>query len=458
MPLSAQARTCIEEAFAACGEVEWIEAFIVDVNGIARGKIAPADRFGSVVESGLAMPRSLYAQDIFGQDVEAAGLAVGSGDPDGLCFPVPGTIVPVPWAGRPTAQMLLSMEGPEGGSFFADSRAMLERQIARLGSLGLSANVAVELEFYLVADALGPVVPAGAVRPGKASGWPGNPEVMAMDVLDEHRMFLDAVFAACERQGLAVEAALHECGPGQFEINLHYVSNAALAADQAVMFKRLVKAIARRHGSRACFMAKPFGDQSGSGMHVHVSLCDSSGAPYFAMSDGNPTPALSHAIGGLIASAGDAMLLFAPHANSYRRFRRNSHVPLTAGWGWGDRSAAIRAIAGVPAAVRVEHRIAGADANPYLVTAAVLAGVIDGIEQRRDPGMPQDPALPTAADAASLPLEWGSAIDRFAQSEFIARAFGANAQQLLAACKQQDFDIMLGRVTEVEFDAYLAAV
>lgn len=443
------------DTLSACGAVERIEAFLIDINGVARGKWVPASKAQQIATKGLPMPRSLYAQDIWGQDVEAAGLAFGTGDPDGNCFPVVHTVAPVTWAAIPTAQAMVSMVGEDGKPYFADPRAILQRQIDALTERGLRANVAVELEFYLLADGAGAPRPVRMAQPGDGANPMGAGNVLSIEALCELDGFMNDLLVACRAQGLPEEAVLHENSPGQFEVNLAYRPDALLAADEAILLKRAVKAVARKHGMRGCFMAKPFGDSAGSGMHVHVSLMDAAGQPVFADASGEPSPAMLHAVGGLLKSMPDMMLLAAPHGNSYRRFRTNSHAPMTSAWGWGDRTAAVRAIPGERSAVRIEHRLAGADANPYLVVAAVLAGVIEGMDHKIDPGPAQDPASP---GGGPLPLDWRQAIATFAQSEFIARHFGDAVQHMISACKWQDYDGLLARIPDTDYETYLATV
>lgn len=445
----------VQARLAACGDVDRMEVFLVDVNGVARGKWLPVGKALAAAAAGLPLPRSLYAQDIWGQDVPAAGLAVGTGDPDGLCYPVAHTIAPVTWASAPTAQAMLSMVDSDGAPFFADPRAILGRQMAALAARGLRANVAIELEFYLLADRPGIPTPVRMDQPGDGLSPRHAGNVLSIEALAEHEAFMNDLMLACQAQGLPDEAILHENSPGQFEVNLTYRPDALEAADQAILLKRAIKAIARRHGMRACFMAKPFGDAAGSGMHVHVSLDDESGRPVFASEDGGASPELLHALGGVLASMPDFMLLAAPHANSYRRFRVGNHAPMTAAWGWGDRTAALRAIPGGPRSIRLEHRLAGADANPYLVVAGILAGVVDGLERAVDPGEPQDPVAPGGGE---LPLDWRSAIKRFETSTFVADAFGSDVRDMIAACKWQDFDGLLARVTDAEYETYLGTV
>lgn len=440
----------LDELLIARPDIERVEAFVTDVNGLSRGKWLPRDKAAELTVKGLPMPRSVFALDIWGRDVAAAGLAFGTGDPDGPCRAVAGSAVMVPWAERPTAQVMLAMEGDDGASFFADPRAMLAAVVARLNARGFTPVVAAELEFYLF-DGVDP----DPARRG-VSG-PAACQVLSTDALWSIEPLLDAVVKGCRVQGVPADAVLRENGPGQYEINLRHTSDAVLAADHAILLKRIVRAVARRHGRTATFMAKPFGDQAGSGMHVHVSLLDRAGRPAFAGADGARAPLLGHAVGGLVATLPEFMLLLAPHANSYRRFRRDSHAPVSAGWAVDDRSAAVRVIAGSPMATRIEQRVAGADCNPYLAIAAVLAGVLAGIEGALDPGPPQSPGA-GGLGGRPLPLEWGAAIAAFAASAAASDALGVPARDLIAACKRQDFDTLLGHVPDTEHAAYMGTL
>ena len=435
----------LEAFLQAHPEVERVEAFVSDVNGVARGKWLPRDKALEVSTKGLALPRSIFALDIWGRDVAAAGLAFGTGDPDGLCWPVPGSVALVPWAQRPTAQAMLTMQNGEDAPFFADPRAMLRRAIERLERSGLVPVVATELEFYLLDDA------------GSRPTPKGSSQVLSTDALRAVETVLDAIEEACRAQHVPVETMLRENGPGQYELNLRHVAAAMAAADHAILLKRIVRATARRHGLTATFMAKPFGDQSGSGMHVHVSLLDRAGTPVFADGEGRASAMLAHAVGGLLATMGEAMLLFAPHANSYRRFSRHAHAPMTACWGPDDRSAAVRVITGAPGATRIEQRVPGADCNPYLAVAGILAGIAIGIERALDPGPAQAPQA-CGLSGQPLPLEWGAAITAFAASETLAEILGEQARDLVAACKRQDYDEFLSRVPDTEYDTYLACL
>jgi glutamine synthetase len=428
-------------------QIERVEAFVVDVNGVPRGKWLQRDKALSLPSKGLPLPYSLYALDIWGRDVEEAGLAFGTGDPDGICWPVDATAALVPWAEKPTAQLMLSMKDASGEPYFADPRVILGSIVKRLELQGYTAVVATELEFYLTERKLS----AGD------NLQPGAGQVLSIDALNEHQVVINAIMDACHMQNVPADTVLRENGPGQYEVNVIHCADACAAADHATLLKRIVKGCARQHGMEATFMAKPYGDQSGSGMHVHCSLLDQDGKPVFGDDTGAPTKALFYGVGGLLATMPDMMLLFAPHANSYRRFRKNSHAPVSAGWGMDDRSAAVRVITGKPTETRIEQRVSGADCNPYLAVAGILAGVLHGITQKIEPGAALDPADCGTA-GHPLPLEWGQAIDRFAASKTVEALFGASVRNMIVACKRQDYDGMLGRVSDVDYRTYFSAV
>ena len=436
-------------------EIELVEAFVCDLNAVGRGKWLPREKALEVAAKGLPMPRSIFALDIWGRDVADAGLAFGTGDPDGLCHEIPGSAAIMPWTERPTAQVMLTMKDSDGGEFYADPRCVLSRVVNEITDRGWTAIVATELEFYLHdlnQPALDPIRPPGGGQ-DRWSRFQG--QVLSVDALHQHERFFADLAAACAAQGVPAETALRENGPGQYEVNLRHVADAVAAADHAVLLKRIVRGVARRHNLGATFMAKPYGDQSGSGMHIHCSLLDGAGVPILADADGTPNTLLYHAVAGIVATMPETMLVLAPHANSYRRFRPNSHAPTHADWGLDDRTAAVRIVVGGRHATRIEQRVAGADCNPYLAVAAMLAGMLEGVKNE----MP----LPLAGGVAGtgaplLPREWGAAIDAFAASVFAAHYFGAPFRDMAVACKRQDFAEMLARVSDVEYDAYLGVL
>jgi glutamine synthetase len=252
-----------------------------------------------------------------------------------------------------------------------------------------------------------------------------------------------------------------EFSPGQFEINLGHVADPVSACDHAVLLKRIVKGVARQHGMAATFMAKPFTDIPGSGLHVHFSLYDSDGANVFADSDSSEVPAISdtlrHAIGGLAETMADAMAIFAPNANSYRRLVSGDYVPLTPSWGYNHRDVALRIPVSGDQDRRVEHRLAGADANPYLVMAALVAGVHHGISQGCDPGEMVPEGLDLEAEI-TLPKVWSLALDEFDSSAVLPQYLGEDCCRLFGTIRRGECEQFAGQVSNIDYDWYLRSM
>ena len=243
----------------------------------------------------------------------------------------------MPWrAGG--AQVLGGLGEPGGGPFFADPRGVLQAVAARFEALGLTPVCALELEFFLLDRGRDD---GGLPRVARAHGSGGITDcgaVYGLDPLDAQDDFLARLRSYCERQELPAKGAVSEYAPGQLEVNLGHVADPLQAADQAFLLKRAIKAAARAEGLQATFMAKPFAGQASNGLHVHVSLVDRAGHNRFAADEA----ALHHALGGLRATMAEAMVLFAPNANSYRRLRPLSYAPTAPTWGHDNRTVALR--------------------------------------------------------------------------------------------------------------------
>lgn len=435
---------------------ELVDLLLPDMNGLLRGKRITRSALEKVYADGVCLPMSLIATDITGNTVEETGLGYAIGDEDRICRPVPGTLRPIPWQPRPMAQLLLAMEDANGGAFEANPREVLKRVLAGYEALGLTPVVAVELEFYLLDGQCGEDGrPRTSINPATGARN-ATTQVYYMQDLDDYQAFTDAVADACRAQQIPADTAVAEYAPGQFEINLKHRDDALLACDDAMYLKRAIKAIAGQQGLLASFMAKPFVDQAGSGMHIHASVLDREGNNILACTPDAPADALRHAIAGLQDSARDCMLLFAPHANSYRRFVLNAFVPLNDCWGFNNRTVAMRIPHSDPANTRIEHRIAGADANPYLVTAAVLAGILRGLEEKGDPG----PAIVGNAyeQTEACSLFWRDTIADFMGSDFVRETFGAGFQHIYGQQKLKEMRSFEAQVTTLEYDWYLRQV
>ena len=429
-----------------------IDVILPDLNGVPRGKRLSRAAFEAILQAGLSFATSLYALDTTGANVDASGLVWEEGDADRPCLLDLATLAPVPWRDG-GAQVLAGLGEPNGTPFFADPRALLQKVAARFAPLGLLPVCALELEFYLLAPGSRR---HAAPRPATLRGGPRDPrevQVYSLDELDAHDGFLSRLNGFCAAQGVPLKSVVSEYAPGQLEANLGHVADPLRAADHAFMLKRAIKAAARAEGLAATFMAKPFEDQSASGLHVHVSLIDAEGANAFAR---DPS-LLHHAIGGLKAIMSEAMLLCAPNANSYRRLRPLSYAPLAPTWGHNNRTVALRVPAGPEVARRIEHRVAGADTNPYLVLAAVLAGIHAGLAQRLDPGPPTD-GNAYAKVEPSLPRTWDGAIRALESARILPDYLGTEFCRLYGVCRAAERERFDQVVTPTEHAWYLRTV
>jgi glutamine synthetase len=383
---SSNTRALADEArafFKAHPQIDAVDIIFTNMCGVPRGKRLRQHEVIAVYESGRFLPGSVLVVDITGRDTEETGLVWEDGDADRYVYPVPGTLVPAPWLGENAAQFLTSFYELDGTPNDLDPRHVLGAVIDELGQLGLTPVVAVELEFYLCDLEDGRPVPARGTVTGHRST---DIQVYGLREMEDLKPFFDDLYAACDAQGLPIESGISEYAPGQFEFTLRHKPDALRATDDAVMYKRLVKGVAVAQGMEATFMAKPFAETAGSGMHLHISMADADGNNAFASEDPAGTELLRHAIGGMKACLAESMAIFAPNANSFRRFKANSYAPVAATWGVNNRTVSLRVPAGSPASRHVEHRICGADANPYLAVAAVLAAMLHGIKGRIDPG------------------------------------------------------------------------
>ncbi|WP_111496267.1 glutamine synthetase family protein [Marinobacter bohaiensis] len=434
-----------------------LDLFITDLNGNLRGKRMPPNGLRKVMKEGLKLPRSVMGFDFWGADVLDNGLVFETGDSDGVCRPVSDEPTPVPWSSAPRDQMLAMMFNPDGSPFGADPRQVLKKIVDRFAEHGLTPVMATELEFYLM-DAEAetrqrPLPPA--LRDGDGRRL-SHTEGYAMEEMDGFEAFFADVRSACETQGIGADTIIAEMGPGQFEVNLNHVPDPLDAADQAILFKRLVRGVSRRHGYAATFMAKPYAEESGNGFHVHFSLLDADGNNVFDNGTEQGSDVLKHAIAGLMQTMPDSMLTFAPHLNSYRRFMPGAYAPTFASWGYENRTVALRVPESPNVARRIEHRVAGADANPYLVLASVLAGALYGIEHKLAPSAPvEGDAYAEENPEFPLPCEWPEATDRFDQSEILREYLGEEFVRVYAAAKRQERRLLNERISDVEYDAYL---
>lgn len=436
---------------AEAPDADMAEIFVVGLNGVAHGKRVPLSVLDALAADGpsaLRFQLSLLGLDIFGADVAESGIAMEIGDPDGHFVPLPHTLAALPFAARPTLTLQGTLKDPATGHLSAfDPRAVLARVLEEATRRGLTPVVALELEFYLI----DPAAPSPARDP--ATGAPLDAhQMMDLDTMARFEPVLGAITEAARALGASPQTLLAEFGAGQFELNLPHEADAALACDHLVALKRAIRLAARHHGLDATFMAKPFTGWSGSGLHVHASLLDEEERNVFDEAGEPVGRCLGHALAGLMDVAAGSFLMLAPHLNSYRRFRAGSYAPVTCNWGLDNRGAALRVPATRGKAARLEHRIAGADANPYLVAAAVIAGILHGLTRRLEP---PDPSVGETGPGPLFPRSWDEALEAFEESAFVKAAFGVPFANVFAAIKRQECAALHGRVSDVEQALYL---
>ena len=448
------------EAFLeAHPEIEAFDIILHDSNGIGRGKIIRRHELLSIYKSGRHMPISILGLDICGEDVHETGLIWDQGDGDRRAWPIPGTLVPLAGTNPPRGEVFLSLYNLDGSQMTSDPRHALQNQVDAMAADGLFPAGAFELEFFLLEndrDANGKMIPARDVLDRRRNS---KTDVYSVDQLHGMLPLFNDVYAGAKAAGIKAETLISEFAPGQYELTLHYRENVMQAADDLMRLKRLVRLHARQHGVTACFMAKPNENYAGSGMHFHVSMQDAKGQNVFVEAvEGQYNDTIKHAIGGLQQTMGESMLVFAPHANSWRRFASQSYAPVSPTWGVNNRSVALRIPAGDIRARRIEHRPAGVDSNPYLVAATVLAGIRHGLKHKIDPGPEVTGNGYDAESPVVMPDDWRSAIKLAQGSAFLKDALGEDMHRTFTAVKAAEYARVMRTVSEVDFDLYLHTV
>ena len=434
--------------------VRTIRVAAADLNGQARGKRIPARFAEKLVKDGTRFPYSALNLDIWGEDIEDSPLVFETGDADGVLKPTDRGFMPMPWLDAPTALLPIWMFHDNGKPFEGDPRHALAAVVQRFHDRGLRPVCATELEFYLIDDSgkdlrVPPSPRSGKRRPGA--------DTLALRALDAFDQFFTDLYDACEAMDIDAETAISEAGIGQFEINLLHSDDVLKIADDTWLFKLLVKGLARKHGFAASFMAKPYPNWPGNGMHLHFSMLDEDGRNVFDNGGPDGSALLKQAVAGCLEGLGDTMLLLAPHANSYERLVPGAHAPTGIAWSYENRTAALRIPSGSHKARRIEHRVAGGDINPYLMIAGVLGSALTGIED----GLTPPPPISGNAydlDLPQLPATWQDAIDRFEGSARMKRIFAPQLIDNLVRTKRQELHYM-AELSEAEvLDLYLDTV
>ena len=362
-----------------------IECLVPDLTGVARGKIMPRTKFTE--DRGMRLPEAILGMTVTGNyptNNAAYERAISATDRDMILRADPNTITMVPWAADPTAQVIHDCYFSDGSLVDFAPRSVLRRVLSLYAEKGWSPVVAPELEFYLTARNIDPDLP---LRPpvGRSGRAETSRQIYSIDAVNEFDPLFEDIYDYCDLMNLDVDTLIHEIGAGQMEINFLHGEPMGLA-DKVFFFKRTLREAAMKHDMYATFMAKPMTGEPGSAMHIHQSVVNSkTGLNIFSNEDGTSSDAFMHYIGGLQRYMPSAMALVAPYVNSYRRIVRHTAAPINIQWGKDNRTVGFRVPESGPQDRRVENRVVGADANPYLALAVTLACGYLGMIERLEP-------------------------------------------------------------------------
>ncbi|WP_068311948.1 glutamine synthetase family protein [Polycladidibacter hongkongensis] len=431
-----------------------IECIVPDMAGVARGKMMPTEKFFS--SSALTMPSSIFAQTISGDYPEDnRSFQHNPTDGDLIFKPDYATLTAVPWESDPTAQLIHDAFNKDGSACEVAPRSILRRILVLYAKEGWKPVIAPEIEFYLVKPNSDPDYP---LEP--PVGRSGRPEVgrqsYSISALNEFDELIDDIYDLSEAQGLEIDTLIHEEGAAQMEINLRHGDPLELA-DQVFLFKRTIREAALRHDMYATFMAKPMTLQPGSAMHIHQSVVDVvSGQNIFCDADGGISPLFRYFIGGHQTYMPALTPIMAPFVNSYRRFARNSTAPTNLYWGDDNRTVAFRIPSSDPSARRLENRVPGSDANPYLVIAASLAAGYLGMKNHIEP----DEARQTdySGMVSALPRTMLHAVELFESNLDLIELFGEQFVATYRAIKLEEYETFMSVISAWEREYLLMNV
>jgi glutamine synthetase len=430
-----------------------VECLVSDISGIPRGKILPVQKFISALETGgLRLPEYVFGQSVTGEYHDSEVLnEIGS---DVILIPDQSTCRLVPWYSEPTAQVIHDAANTDGEQVAFAPRAVLKNVLSLFDKAGLEPVIAPELEFFLVeqsADANNPLVtPTG--RSGRAEK---AKQAYGIDAVNEFDPLFEEIYDHCEAQGLDVDTLSHESGAAQMEINFNH-GDALELADQAFLFKRTVRQTALNHNVHATFMAKPMQDQPGSSMHIHSSIKNKkTGKNIFVNDDGSDSDAFYYALAGMQRYLVGAMALMAPYVNSYRRRTGAEDSPANLAWGVDNRTVGLRVPFGEQSNRRIENRIPGADANPYLAIAATLAAIWLGLQEERRPTKPRNVS---AEGLETLPKNLDVALDVLEKAKALHPVLGEEFVKLFVEVKRAEADEFLEVISPWEREYLLLNV
>ena len=433
-------------------DVQEVDLLLLDIPGNFYGKRYPIDSLVKLVQQGLKFPKGMPLMSVMGEAIDALGHGMADGDPDADITFIAGSLQRVEWESEPRAQILVSYVQGQQDSPVWEPRSCLQRVLDRFLSSGIQPVVAYELEFYLFDKVLssdGLVQPAIGPRSGKRDSF----AVLNMDRVSDFGDCLSDIKRHCGIQGIPIGPISSEVGLGQYEINMVHSGNVMQAADHCSMFKRLVKNVALNHGFQASFMAKPYLEHAGNGLHIHSSFYDDSGQNLFSTdSPKRQADQQFHSIGGLLELMPESLSFLAPNINAFRRLKPRSNVPVSPSWGYENRSVAVRVPNSDAENQRIEYRLAGADANPYLALAVILTGVHHGIATKSSC---TEPTENLATQPFGLPTDFLQAL-RLTESSVVLKDYlGKEFIPIYCAQKRSEVEAFEAAISAREYEWYL---
>ena len=419
---------------------EDVEAIVPDMAGAARGKVVPAAKFG---DGKLKMPEGVFAQMISGDYIA---------DPDNVedrdmwLVADEATLRPVPWAAEPAASVFMDCFTRDGSPVGTSPRGVLKKVLSFYEERGWSPIVAPEVEFYLLSPHSDPN--EEAEPPEGRLGWTeGANQPYSIDTMNDFDDFVNQVYEYCEAQRITIDTISQEMGPAQFELNFLHGEPVELA-DQVFMFKRTVREAAINHNMHATFLAKPMSEDAGSALHIHQSIVDKDGRNIFSDDKGDATDLFDGYLGGLQKYMNEALLMFAPYVNSYRRLANPWSSPTNLAWAIDNRTVGLRVPESPPEARRIENRLAGSDVNPYLVIAATLACGYLGMEEGLKPTEPTEGSA--YGEDHSLHRHLFAAIDDMKGSDGMRRMLGDAFVDIYTTLKDHEYREFQAIITPYE--------
>jgi glutamine synthetase len=413
-----------------------VECIVPDINGIQRGKVLPANKFlKSFTDRTLRIPGSVFIVTVTGDYPEGIDNIVPSYDPDMVLIPDASSIREAPGFASPTAYVIADAFDMDGNPIAIAPRQILKKVLALYEKRGWRPVIAPELEFYLVSKNLDPdfplVPPTGRSGRAETASQP-----FGLEALGEFEDIIEQIYDYCEKAELNIDTMIHEAGAAQLEVNFLHGDALALA-DQALLFKRIVRQVALQHGVYGTFLAKPMSDQPGSAMHIHQSIVDcETGRNVFSTQNGRDSALFRSYIAGLVRLLPQILPLVAPNVNSFRRMQPDTAAPINVHWGSDNRSCGLRIPVSGPSDRRIENRLPGADANPYLAIAASLICGYVGMVERMQP--PKSISGNAYNRARTLPRTLEGALDRFSHCKAVKQYLGEDFFEVFYAIKEAE--------------------